>query len=161
MEAQLIIFIAASILLFFILLKLIPVNLWITATFSGVQISLMELFFMRIRKTPVKEVVNGLIISHKAGFPLDLATLETHSLAGGNVLETTVSYVKLRNNGIEINFSDVAGADLAGINLESFVEKKQKSSGEIFLRKELCKRIMNELSDDKLEEVKLYLNQFT
>ena len=35
-----------------IFLYFVPVNLWITALFSGVRVGLFELVFMRIRKVP-------------------------------------------------------------------------------------------------------------
>ena len=36
----------------FVFLYFVPVNLWITALFSGVRVNLFELVFMRIRRVP-------------------------------------------------------------------------------------------------------------
>ncbi|MEY4913600.1 MAG: flotillin-like protein FloA, partial [Bacteroidota bacterium] len=44
-------------LAFFTLLYFVPVNLWITAVFSGVKIGIMDLVLMRIRKVPPAIVV--------------------------------------------------------------------------------------------------------
>ena len=49
---SLILIIVASIVAFFTFLYFIPLNLWITARFSGVKVGLLELVFMRIRKVP-------------------------------------------------------------------------------------------------------------
>lgn len=46
--------------LVFIFLYFVPVNLWITAQFSGVRIGLLELVFMRVRRVPPSVVVNSL-----------------------------------------------------------------------------------------------------
>ena len=53
--------------LVFIFLYFVPVNLWITAQFSGVKIGLLELVFMRVRRVPPSVVVNSLITATKAG----------------------------------------------------------------------------------------------
>ena len=83
-------------LLIFIFLYFVPVNLWITAIFSGVRIGLLELVFMRVRRVPPSIIVNSLITATKAGLVikdeesdpsrrLKGSDLETHFLAGGNV----------------------------------------------------------------------------
>ncbi|MFN9883021.1 MAG: flotillin-like FloA family protein, partial [Bacteroidota bacterium] len=69
----------------FLFFYIIPLNLWITAVFSGVNISISQLIFMRIRKVPPALVVNALINSTKAGLRVTSNDIETHYLAGGNV----------------------------------------------------------------------------
>ena len=56
--------------LVFIFLYFVPVNLWITAQFSGVRIGLLELVFMRVRRVPPSVVVNSLITATKAGLTI-------------------------------------------------------------------------------------------
>ena len=48
----LIISVIAVIVGVFVFLYFVPINLWITAIFSGVRVGLLELIFMRIRKVP-------------------------------------------------------------------------------------------------------------
>mgnify|MGYP001969209088 FL=1 len=50
-----------------LLLVVLPVNLWITAVFSGVRIQFIELIFMRIRKVPPGLIVRSMILATKAG----------------------------------------------------------------------------------------------
>ena len=80
----------------FIFLYFVPINLWITAIFSGVRVGLLELVFMRIRKVPPSIIVNQLITATKAGLSIEddqsktkrnmkSSDLETHYLAGGDV----------------------------------------------------------------------------
>jgi uncharacterized protein YqfA (UPF0365 family) len=68
-------------LAFFTLLYFVPVNLWITAVFSGVKIGIMDLVLMRIRKVPPAIVVNAMITSNKAGLHVTANEIETHYLA--------------------------------------------------------------------------------
>ena len=94
---MLILLVIGGIIAFFTFLYFVPVNLWITAIFSGVRVGLVELVFMRIRKVPPSLVVNALITATKAGLTiqdtedsaarrkLKTSDLETHYLAGGNV----------------------------------------------------------------------------
>ena len=60
----------AGIIGLFIFLYFVPVNLWITAIFSGVKVGLAELVFMRIRKVPPSIIVNSLITATKAGLTI-------------------------------------------------------------------------------------------
>ena len=64
----------------------VPFVLWISAKASGVNVSLLQLFMMRIRHVPPYAIVQAMIEAHKAG--LDDVTrdsLEAHYLAGGHV----------------------------------------------------------------------------
>ena len=45
----------------------VPFLLWISARVSGVRISLIQLFLMRIRKVPPQVIVRAMIEAHKAG----------------------------------------------------------------------------------------------
>ena len=45
----------------------VPLFLWISARVSGVSISLIQLFLMRIRKVPAQTIVRAMIEAHKAG----------------------------------------------------------------------------------------------
>ncbi len=66
MEASiLIIIILGGIIALFLFLHFVPVNLWITARFSGVKVGLVELIFMRIRKVPPRVIIESMITSTK------------------------------------------------------------------------------------------------
>ena len=45
----------------------VPFFLWLSAKVSGVNISLVQLFLMRIRNVPPYIIVPGMIEAHKAG----------------------------------------------------------------------------------------------
>jgi len=114
MDISLIIFIFAGIIVLFIFLYFVPVNLWITAQFSGVKVGLLELVFMRIRKVPPSVVVNSLITVTKAGIKVSTNELETHYLAGGHVPSVIKALISAEKANIELDFNQAAAIDLAG-----------------------------------------------
>lgn len=104
----------AGIILFFIFLYFVPVNLWITAIFSGVRVGLFELVFMRIRKVPPRVIVESLITATKAGLQLTSTELETHYLAGGNVPNVIRALISAEKANIHLDFKQATAIDLAG-----------------------------------------------
>src|SRR5918993_1591823 len=115
MEAlPLLVLIFGGIVLFFIFLYFVPVNLWITALFSGVKVGLFDLVFMRIRKVPPRIVVDSLITATKAGLHISSNDLETHYLAGGNVPNVIRALISADKANINLSFKQAAAIDLAG-----------------------------------------------
>ena len=121
---SLILLILAGIVGFFIFLYFVPINIWITAIFSGVRVGLLELVFMRIRKVPPSAIVNSLITATKAGLslgeddgtkrPFQTQDLETHYLAGGNVAQVIMAMIAADKANISLAFKQATAIDLAG-----------------------------------------------
>ena len=121
-----ILLVVGGIVAFFTFLYFVPVNLWITAIFSGVRVGLLELVFMRIRKVPPSIVVNSLITATKAGLTiqegddsmnrrkLKSQDLETHYLAGGNVPQVIRALISADKANITLTFKQATAIDLAG-----------------------------------------------
>jgi uncharacterized protein YqfA (UPF0365 family) len=109
--------IAGGIILLLIFLYFFPISLWITALFSGVRISLLELVFMRIRKVPPSLIVNSMINSSKAGIDITSTELETHYLAGGNVPTVIKALISADKANIPLSFKQATAIDLAGRNV--------------------------------------------
>jgi uncharacterized protein YqfA (UPF0365 family) len=115
-----------GIIAFFTFLYFVPVNLWITAIFSGVRVGLIELVFMRIRKVPPALIVNAMITATKAGLQvqegndstvkrnLKSQDLETHYLAGGNVPQVIRALISADKANINLSFRQATAIDLAG-----------------------------------------------
>jgi len=123
MEVETLIIPGAAILGLFLLLYIFPVSLWITAIFSGVKISLLELVFMRIRKVPPPLIVRSLILAIKAGI-LDINTqlLETHYLAGGNLTNVIKALIVADKANLNMTFKQATAIDLAGRNVLEAVQ---------------------------------------
>ncbi|MEM1137947.1 MAG: flotillin-like protein FloA [Bacteroidota bacterium] len=111
---DLLIYIGLAVVLFFVFLYFVPVNLWITAIFSGVNVGLFQLVFMRVRRVPPRIIVESLINSTKAGLHLTIADLETHYLAGGHVPSVIKALISADKANIELSFKQAAAIDLAG-----------------------------------------------
>lgn len=105
---------AAGIIFLFIFLYFVPLNLWITAVFSGVNVGLFTLVFMRIRKVPPRLIVESLITATKAGIVITSNDLETHYLAGGNVPHVIKALISADKANIALVFKQAAAIDLAG-----------------------------------------------
>ncbi|MCG8318354.1 MAG: flotillin-like protein FloA [Cytophagales bacterium] len=109
-----ILIIIAIIIVFFIFLYFVPLNLWITAIFSGVRVGLLELVAMRIRKVPPSVIVNSLITARKAGLEVSTRELETHYLAGGHVPSVIKALISADKANINLGFKQATAIDLAG-----------------------------------------------
>ena len=93
----------------------VPFMLWINAAVSGVHISLVQLFLMRIRKVPPAKIVNCMIEAHKAGLvEVKRDGLEAHYLAGGHIERVVHALVSASKAGIDLSFQMATAIDLAG-----------------------------------------------
>lgn len=99
---------------FLFITHFLPINLWITAFFSGVKISLFELILMRFRKVPPRIIVDAMITATKAGIKIDTHDIETHYLAGGNVPTVIRALISADKANIQLSFKQATAIDLAG-----------------------------------------------
>ncbi|MDR3340635.1 MAG: flotillin-like FloA family protein, partial [Candidatus Symbiothrix sp.] len=110
-----IIFVIGAIILLSIFFYYVPFVLWITAKASGVNISLLQLFLMRLRKVPPPIIVNAMIEAHKAGLKnITRDQLEAHYLAGGHVERVVHALVSAEKANIDLTFQMATAIDLAG-----------------------------------------------
>lgn len=93
----------------------VPFLLWISAIVSGVHISLVQLFLMRIRKVPPHRIVDCMIEAHKAGLKdVRRDGLEAHYLAGGHIERVVHALVSANKANIDLSFQMATAIDLAG-----------------------------------------------
>lgn len=115
MEVILILILIALVIVVCVFFYYVPFFLWISARVSGVRISLMQLFLMRIRKVPASIIVRALIEAHKAGLnDVTRDDLEAHYLAGGNVEKVVHALVSASKANIDLGFKMATAIDLAG-----------------------------------------------
>lgn len=115
MNTQTLILIGSILALTWLVFRIIPVSLWITAIFSGVRISLAVLVFMRFRKVPPRLIVRSMILARKAGLEeLSIAQLETHYLAKGNLVKVIKALIAADKANLPLNFKQATAIDLAG-----------------------------------------------
>ena len=118
--------ISVAILAFILLilfLYYVPFFLWLSARVSGVRISLIQLFLMRLRKVPPSIIANALIEGHKAGLKeLRRDDLEAHYLAGGHVQKVVHALVSASKANIDLSFQMATAIDLAGRDVFNAVQ---------------------------------------
>ena len=101
----------------------VPFFLWVSARVSGVKISLLQLFLMRIRKVPANVIVRAMIEAHKAGLSdVSRDDLEAHFLAGGNVEKVVHALVSASKANIDLGFKMATAIDLAGRDVFNAVQ---------------------------------------
>ena len=101
----------------------VPFLLWLSAMVSGVHISLLQLFLMRIRKVPPQVIVRAMIEAHKAGLSsITRDELEAHYLAGGHVERVVHALVSAAKANSELSFKMASAIDLAGRDVYEAVQ---------------------------------------
>lgn len=114
MEILTILIVVVAFILLCIFFYFVPFSLWLSARVSGVRISLIQLFLMRIRKVPPSIIVNAMIEAHKAGISMTRDELEAHYLAGGHVVRVVHALVSAAKADINLSFKTATSIDLAG-----------------------------------------------
>ena len=108
-----------------LLLYFVPLGLWIQAGVSigWGKIGMIKLVIMRIRKIPPKMVADGIINLHRAGLDFVISEeLETHFLAGGNVLNVVDALIAADKANITLDFKTATAIDLAGRDVKEAVQ---------------------------------------
>ncbi|MCL2218317.1 MAG: flotillin-like protein FloA [Chitinispirillia bacterium] len=98
------------------------IQLWLQAIFSGTKVGLLSIVFMRFRKVPPKLIVEAKITAVKAGIEISTDELESHYLAGGNVLRVVQALIAADKANIPLTFRRSAAIDLAGRNVLEAVQ---------------------------------------
>jgi uncharacterized protein YqfA (UPF0365 family) len=89
-------------------------SLWFRALLSGAHIKMARLIGMWIRRVKSTIIVDSRIMLTKAGMPIDSDLLETHYLAGGDVIKVSRALIAANKANIPLNFQKAAAIDLAG-----------------------------------------------
>ena len=114
-----IVFIVLTILYF------VPIGMWIQGIVSlGLGRSrIIDLIRMRLRKISPRLVTDGVINLHKAGLTnISTDMLETHFLAGGNVLNIVSALIAADKANIPLPFETATAIDLAGRDVKEAVQ---------------------------------------
>lgn len=127
MDYTILIWIGIALVGAWILFYILPVNLWITAAFSGVYVNIFSLVFMRVRRVPPALIVQSLILAHKAGLKdITSSQLETHYLAKGHLKAVIKALIVADKANIEMNFKQATAIDLAGRDVLKAVQLSVK-----------------------------------
>ena len=105
-----------------IILRFIPIGLWISALAASVKIGIFDLIGMRLRRVAPAKIVNPMIKAEKAGLNVTVRNLEAHYLAGGNVDRVVNALIAAERANIPLAFERAAAIDLAGRNVLEAVQ---------------------------------------
>lgn len=99
------------------------VSLWFQAFVSGTPISFFNIIGMSLRKIPPRTIVNARINSFKAGLKqITVADLETHFLAGGNVMAVVNAMIAADKANIPLDWRRATAIDLAGRDVQGAIK---------------------------------------
>ncbi len=108
--------VAAALIVLLILGRYI--SLWFQAFVSGTPIPLFNIVGMSMRKIPARVIVNAYINIHKAGLKgITVGDLETHYMAGGNLMNVTRAIIAADKANIPLPWRQATAIDLAGRDL--------------------------------------------
>lgn len=122
MEPLLIFIVILIVLLLVVIFSFVPIGLWISALAAGVEIGILTLIGMRLRRVPPHRIVIPLIKAQKAGVDATIDKLEAHYLAGGNVDRVIDALIAAHRAEMTLGFERAAAIDLAGRNVLEAVQ---------------------------------------
>ncbi len=97
-------------------------SLWMQALASGAPVSWITLVVMRLRKVNPNIIVQNRINAVKAGLQVTTDELQTHYLAGGNVVRVVQALIAANKANIELSFQRACAIDLAGRDILDAVQ---------------------------------------
>ena len=101
-------------ILVLLLLFFVPLGTWFRALISKAHVSMAQLIGMKLRKIRFKMIVEAYIRAKKAGLEIHVDELETHIMAGGNVLNIVDALISAHSANIELTLQTAKAIDLAG-----------------------------------------------
>ncbi|TKG91474.1 hypothetical protein EYV94_20820 [Puteibacter caeruleilacunae] len=119
------IIVGAAVVGIVLILLYIPFRLWFIALMSGIKIPVLELLLMKFRRSPVEEIVRGLIASAKSGIIMRRDELEAHALAGGRVSNVVNGMIAAKKAGLKLSFRNATKADFQGMDIAKTIRLKQ------------------------------------
>lgn len=95
----------------------VPIGLWISAIAAGVDVGIITLVGMRLRRVAPSRIILPFIKAQKGGVETTIDKLEAHFLAGGNVDNVVDALIAAHRADIPLPFERAAAIDLAGRNV--------------------------------------------
>jgi uncharacterized protein YqfA (UPF0365 family) len=94
------------------------IGLWVQCKFARAGISFTNLIFMSLRKISPTMIVRARIMAVQAGllevYPISVRDMESHYLAGGNVLKVIRALIAAHRARIDLDWQTAQAIDLAG-----------------------------------------------
>ena len=105
-----------------VVLALVPIKVWFRALISGAHISMSRLIGMKLRKINIGMIVEAYVSAKKAGITIDINELETHYMAGGDVVKVVNALISAHSAKIGLSIDTAKAIDLAGRDVLNVVK---------------------------------------
>ena len=116
-----------GIVLFFLVISFLGV--YLKAWSSGAYVGVGTLVAMRyLRKLPYSLIVDARIMATKAGLPVNTNEIETHYMAGGDIIQATQCLINAQKAGIPLDWNRACAIDLATKGTEKSVLEAVRTS---------------------------------
>ncbi len=106
--------VAVLLIILIMVIIIVPVKVWFRALVSGAHISMGRLVGMKLRKIAVNMIVEAYVSAKKAGLTIDINELETHYMAGGDVVKVVNALISAHSAKINLSIDTAKAIDLAG-----------------------------------------------
>jgi uncharacterized protein YqfA (UPF0365 family) len=90
------------------------IRLYVQALVSGARIGIIDLIGIQLRKLNPSAIVNARIQARRAGLDITQSQMESHILAGGNLMRVINAMIAADKAGIELPWTNATAIDLAG-----------------------------------------------
>lgn len=110
-------------ILIVLIFALVPIKTWFIALVSGSHVSMTRLIGMKMRRIPVATIIDAYIMARKAGISVDVVSLETHHLAGGDVRKVINALIAANSAKIDLDIEEAKAIDLAGRDVDQAVRQ--------------------------------------
>ena len=90
------------------------INLYVQALTSGARMRIIDLVGISLRKLSPQTIVNARIQAHRAGLNVNQNQMESHVLAGGNLMRVINAMIAAEKARIDLPWQDATAIDLAG-----------------------------------------------
>lgn len=97
-----------------ILLLCLPISTFFIAAVSNAHVSMGRLIGMKMRRIKYRQLVDVYIRARKAGLNIDIADLESHVMAGGNISNVVNALISAHSANIDLSLQSAKAIDLAG-----------------------------------------------
>ena len=108
------ILVLAVILLVVFVLAFNFINLYVQALVSGARVGFIDLIGMSLRKVNPNLIVAARIQATRAGLDISQQEMESHVLAGGNLMRVITAMIAANKANIELGWKTATAIDLAG-----------------------------------------------
>jgi uncharacterized protein YqfA (UPF0365 family) len=98
------------------------IGLYIRALVSGAHVGFVDLIGMKLRKVNAALIVNSRIQATRAGLNIRQEEMETHVLAGGDLMRVINAMIAANKAGIDLSWQNATAIDLAGRDILDAVQ---------------------------------------